>query len=426
MSTPTVFISSTIFDFKDLRSAIHYFLTSRGFSVLLSEYNDFPGSNCQNSYDECLSAISKSDYFILLIGARVGGLYSANPKKSITRMEYEIAYDHLSSRGLKIIPFVRKEIWTIREDRKTLESYLSSVYSKTRELPANEIADIIKHPSKFLNDAETIFDFINLIVRHEEMIKAAQGKSTLPKGNWIYQFDIFADIATSLIANMRIDVSLNEKILRKNLRDELVSNLAILHSKHKSKISPITQWTEPFRDWYSIPKENYITVKAKHVLWMLLGTFQLTGLSKNISTRLITRCIDEGLFLRYDLSSSTYLSTDHHLALCELLVNANRLREASSSINISMLREKYLEDAKSDGESDIEISGFDFAFVVLASDRVDDIINLSIAMIKYIDGFSPDISKIKRKPTSPIEGMDEQMASENVNFEEMQEYLKIF
>jgi hypothetical protein len=325
---------------------------------------------------------------------------------------------------LKIIPFVRKEIWTIREDRKSLESYLTNGFSRTGELSAAAIADIVKHSSKFLNDAEMIFDFINLIVRHEEMIKATTGMAALPKGNWIYQFDTFSDIVTSLVANMRIDLSLDEKILRKNLRDELVSNLSMLHSKHKGVISSITSWTEPFRDSYLIPKENYITVKARHVLWMLMGGFHLIGLSKNISTRLITRCIDEGLFLEYDFSSSTYSSSEYHLALCELLVNANRLKEASSSINLTMLREKYLEDAKSGGDTDIDISGFDFAFVVLASDRVDDIINLSTALIKYIDGFSPNIGQIERKPISPIESMDEKMASENVSFEEMQAYVR--
>jgi Domain of unknown function (DUF4062) len=39
---PTVFISSTIYDFKDLRSAIKYYLEELGFEVFASDYNDFP------------------------------------------------------------------------------------------------------------------------------------------------------------------------------------------------------------------------------------------------------------------------------------------------------------------------------------------------------------------------------------------------
>jgi hypothetical protein len=38
---PTFFLSSTIFDFKDLRSAIKYALEARGCEVLASEFNDF-------------------------------------------------------------------------------------------------------------------------------------------------------------------------------------------------------------------------------------------------------------------------------------------------------------------------------------------------------------------------------------------------
>jgi hypothetical protein len=42
MKPPTFFLSSTIYDFKDLRSAIKYYLEQQGCRVLASDFNDFP------------------------------------------------------------------------------------------------------------------------------------------------------------------------------------------------------------------------------------------------------------------------------------------------------------------------------------------------------------------------------------------------
>lgn len=50
MKKPRVFISSTIYDFKDLRSALKYFLEENNFEVVTSENVDFPNTNKNNSY----------------------------------------------------------------------------------------------------------------------------------------------------------------------------------------------------------------------------------------------------------------------------------------------------------------------------------------------------------------------------------------
>ena len=40
MNKPKVFVSSTIYDFKGLRSALKYWLTEKGYEVRMSECND--------------------------------------------------------------------------------------------------------------------------------------------------------------------------------------------------------------------------------------------------------------------------------------------------------------------------------------------------------------------------------------------------
>lgn len=67
MRRPTFFISSTIFDFRDLRSALKFYLEEQGCQVLTSETNDFKKPLDEHSYDACLKAIEAADYFILLM-----------------------------------------------------------------------------------------------------------------------------------------------------------------------------------------------------------------------------------------------------------------------------------------------------------------------------------------------------------------------
>jgi len=75
MNRGKVFLSSTIYDFQDLRSALKYWLSEMGYEVYTSEINDFPRDSAENSYQTCLSAIEKCDWYILLIGNRYGGKF---------------------------------------------------------------------------------------------------------------------------------------------------------------------------------------------------------------------------------------------------------------------------------------------------------------------------------------------------------------
>ena len=78
--TPRIFISSTIYDFRDLRSCLKFYFERYGYQVQLSEFNDFRKKLDLSSYDACFDSIQSSDYFILLIGARVGGFFNKTDK----------------------------------------------------------------------------------------------------------------------------------------------------------------------------------------------------------------------------------------------------------------------------------------------------------------------------------------------------------
>ena len=149
---PKIFISSTIFDFKDLRSSLKFYLESLGFQVFMSEFNDFKKKLDENSYNACLQTIRECDYFILLVGSRIGGYYNLADKISITQKEYETAYEKLKHKKLKILTFVRKEIWIIKEDRKMLEKVLKSDYKNKYEIEDEDIRQALLYAINQIED----------------------------------------------------------------------------------------------------------------------------------------------------------------------------------------------------------------------------------------------------------------------------------
>lgn len=100
---PSIFISSTIYDFRDLRSSLKYYLQSLGYDVYLSEFNDFPKPLDVSTFDAALQTLRTADYYLLLIGHRVGGFYREFDQVSITRMEYRTAYEEAMAGKMRLL-----------------------------------------------------------------------------------------------------------------------------------------------------------------------------------------------------------------------------------------------------------------------------------------------------------------------------------
>ena len=85
---PTVFVSSTCYDLKQVREDIKdFFENTYGFEAILSEFNSFPIDPAIGTCDNCLNNVDNyADFFILIIGNRYG--YITEQGKSITNLEY--------------------------------------------------------------------------------------------------------------------------------------------------------------------------------------------------------------------------------------------------------------------------------------------------------------------------------------------------
>ena len=103
--SPSVFVSSTCYDLKQVRADLKEFIESFNFNAVLSEYNSFPINPDLNAVQNCLESVKESaDIFILIIGGRYG--YITEEGKSVTNLEYLQA----KAKGIPIYVFIDKAI----------------------------------------------------------------------------------------------------------------------------------------------------------------------------------------------------------------------------------------------------------------------------------------------------------------------------
>jgi hypothetical protein len=221
MDRPTIFISSTIYDFRDMRSAIKDHLEENGCRVLASEYNDFTKSFDKHTYQACLDTIQQADFFLLLVGTRVGGWFDAHNRVSITQQEYRTAYKLAQDGKIKLLSFVREEVWLHRESTKELSKHLESITDLDEEIRRN----IASRPTKFASDNEFIISFIDEISRNKETAEAVKGRGAMPSGNWVHPFTRFSDIRDVLDPLILNGLSVRHAAGRKALQNQLLNLL---------------------------------------------------------------------------------------------------------------------------------------------------------------------------------------------------------
>ncbi len=327
MKPPTFFLSSTIYDFKDLRSALKFYLEEQGCTVLASEYNDFLKPLDKHSYEACLKAIEQADYFVLLIGTRVGGWFNPEQRISITRQEYRHAYELQEAGKLKILTFVRAEVWQAREERKELASYLASLpYSES------ERRKIEAYPSKFAEDAEFITAFINEVGRHRDTARALKSGGPLPSGNWIHVFQDFDEVISALQAQVFSGIPVAEAALRRLLRSEVLEILRRSILKVPGHVGSPRGAVEEFLRKYPLTIENkgedFFEIDT--AAWDGLTWYAYHLIALQFHPMILDSAIVSPFFLDFSSSTNAFEETPLHRALVSLREEIRRFNESNS------------------------------------------------------------------------------------------------
>jgi hypothetical protein len=417
MNPPRIFISSTIFDFKDLRSALKFYLESYGYTVLASEFNDFEKPLSLHSYDACLQSIDTADYFILLIGSRIGGWYNEDKKITITMQEYLRARENAEEGKLKILAFVRSEIWTVKEDRKSLARYLErSILEKQLK------SEINNHESKMVKDAEIIFKFIEIVSKNKETKQAIKGETSFPINNWIHVFRDFKDIVDSLKATFMLNSSISEQITKEALLAELVSILKSTIIKFNNKLFSYENFVNRAYQQFEINNQtkhiDFIEIPIEFWNYFTIGSFNAVTIKYEIST--VARFFQSSIFYNFNIITQQIEKTQ---ALEAILLLHDEMRDFIDSKQNKHLDPFFKHPTKGlDKKRDlIRINTIDFLLCISIYARLSNITSLCKSLINHLNG--EDFVMPKLFPKSPIPEVAEEMAKEIITDEDVINFL---
>lgn len=106
-STPSVMISSTFYDLRQIRSDLKDFVEKElGYQALLSEHSSFPIDPDADTIENCRRRVERNaDILVLVIGGRYGYV-PQDSSRSITNMEYVYA----RHKGIPIYVFIEKAV----------------------------------------------------------------------------------------------------------------------------------------------------------------------------------------------------------------------------------------------------------------------------------------------------------------------------
>jgi hypothetical protein len=419
MKRPTFFLSSTIYDFSDLRSAVKHLLEQQGCIVLASEYNDFNKPLDVHSYQGCLDSIAQADFFILFIGTRTGGWFDKDNRISITQREYREAYDLHKQGRIKLLNFVRGEIWQLKEDRNALTRYL-----ETLNLGEETKNKITNYPTKNVVDAKFIIDFINEVGRNKETKQAlAQGKP-FPTGNWLHVFHTFKDIVDVLQTHVFSGQPLEEAAMRRLLHRELMEILRICLIKYKNTgiYSPrptIELFHKEHKLTLDTKEEEYITVNIKR--WNLISALSIHLLGMTLHPRIISQALSSMVFLSFDSVSGVCKEEPVYEALYLLQEEIKRFQRANTKDVLKVIFDNSAMH-REPGLKAIDIEPIKLVGLLHVFDRWINIIELSKSIIKYLDGGTFSIPRLRER--SPIPDMNAELQAETVTVDEVQSFIK--
>lgn len=167
MARPRVFVSSTYYDLKHLRSSLENFVESLGFDAILSEKGKIAYTPDLPLDESCYREVGAVDIFVLIVGGRYGSEISSSESpgaktfyeryNSITRGEYRAAVD----RDVPIYVLIERSVYAEYE-----------TYLKNKNNKGITYAHV---------DSVNIFGLIEDIISQ-------------PRNNPIQQFDKYGDI----------------------------------------------------------------------------------------------------------------------------------------------------------------------------------------------------------------------------------------
>jgi len=171
MARPRVFVSSTFYDLKHIRSSLDIFIDSLGYDSILSEKGDIAYSPEVSLDESCYREVSTADIFVLVIGGRYGSPASREGRGPSSKPFED--YDYYES----VTKLEHSE--AVKRDLPIYILVDSPVYAEYQTFRKNKDS---KNPINYAHvDSANVFKFL------EEILSR-------PRNNPIKTFERFSDI----------------------------------------------------------------------------------------------------------------------------------------------------------------------------------------------------------------------------------------
>ncbi|MBO9136682.1 DUF4062 domain-containing protein (plasmid) [Rhizobium sp. B230/85] len=414
MKRPTLFLSSTVYDFGDLRSALKDYLELRGCRVLASEFTDFTRPLDEHSYQACLNTIEQADLFVLFIGRRVGGWYDQQMQISITRAEFRHAYKLAQQRRIRILCFVRSDVWEHRQSVRDLEKALRD----DPELSDQQRERYAKYPTMAMDNANAIISFIDEVTKNNETAKAVKGQGVAPIANWIWPFSTFSQVREAIDPLVLNGLPVADAAGRKALEEQLYVLLQkAVPQASKSLVNPVSSVLK-LRNALNLNSSDLtrkIQVPADR--WNTL-VFLLTLSSKaQPDVSAVTSHLGSGLLLAYDPKSGTFEQTPEYDLLVRVVDQGNLLQKTSATD----MRELFQHGRQATTEGDRVVPCHLLVMWLHGLMRWVEFIACAKALARSLSGkplVQPTVI-----PTTPVIDQEETLAAEFVSIEEIRKFV---
>ena len=165
---------------------------------------------------------------------------------------------------------------------------------------------------------------------------------------------------------------------------------------------------------------------GRYLRWLVI--FAAIGIKWLVfSTKFIDQALISGEFLEYDSDLNTYRSGLVNNALFKLKENIERLRymEQTSKDILMKFVDKYKDNLKYEGELSVNnsVNNTDLMIPMALMGCQQNIVMLSIALVKALDGNMDILSNLTLNPVSPLSEEAERLKKETATVDEVIEWI---
>ena len=148
--------------------------------------------------------------------------------------------------------------------------------------------------------------------------------------------------------------------------------------------------------------------------------------AKNLSCKFIDEAISSGYFLKYIKDTGTFDATLMRDALFQLKHLIEKMQKMSDSVQqiLVQFENKYIDARKT--ENNITLPNDELYIPLVLADRQQDIVNLSIAIIKGLEGNMINLQNLEINPPAPFIRSAELIKEETPNIDEIKNWLSTF